>query len=113
VTAEPGPLRTEQLPDRVVVTLDRPAVRNAIDQATVDALHEVCASLEADPRPMLLTGSGGVFAAGADIGQLRQRRRDDALAAINRTVFDRIARLPLPTACTSSTRSRPRPWWRS
>jgi enoyl-CoA hydratase/carnithine racemase len=97
VTAEPGPLRIEQLTDRVVVTLDRPAVRNAIDQSTVDALHEVCALLEADPRPMLLTGSGGVFAAGADIAQLRQRRRDDALAAINRTVFDRIARLPMPT----------------
>jgi enoyl-CoA hydratase len=97
VTAEPPPLRTDVLADRVVVTLDRPAVRNVIDQATVDALHEVCASLEADPRPMLLTGSGGVFAAGADIRQLRERRRDQALAGINRRVFDRIAHLPLPT----------------
>ena len=36
----------ERLPDRVVVTLDRPEVRNAIDQATIDELHAVCAELE-------------------------------------------------------------------
>jgi enoyl-CoA hydratase/carnithine racemase len=97
MTDSPAPLFITQRDDRVIVTLNRPAVRNAIDQATVDALHEACALLEANPRPLLLTGGGEVFAAGADIGQLRDRGRDDALAAINRTVFDRIARLPMPT----------------
>jgi enoyl-CoA hydratase len=96
VTAGPGPLIVQDRDDRVIVTLNRPAVRNAIDLATVEALHEVCALLEASPRPLLLTGGGEVFAAGADIRQLRDRRRDDALAAINRTVFDRVARLPMP-----------------
>ena len=97
MTASPAPLLIDQQADRVVVTLNKPAVRNAIDLATVDALHEVCALLEADPRPLLLTGAGDVFAAGADIGQLRDRRRAEALAAINRRVFDRVARLPMPT----------------
>jgi enoyl-CoA hydratase/carnithine racemase len=96
VTAGPGPLLVQERDDRVIVTLNRPAVRNAIDLATVDALHQVCALLEATPRPLLLTGSDGVFAAGADIRQLRDRRREEALAAINRRVFDRIARLPMP-----------------
>jgi len=46
----------------------------------------------ADPE----TGAKAIFASGADIAQLRQRRRDDALAGINSTVFDRIAKLPMP-----------------
>jgi enoyl-CoA hydratase/carnithine racemase len=97
MTTGAGPLLIEERDDRVVVVLNRPRVRNAIDLATVDALHEVCALLEAAPRPLLLTGSGDVFAAGADVAQLRDRRRAEALAGINRQVFDRVARLPLPT----------------
>ncbi|MFG5092468.1 enoyl-CoA hydratase/isomerase family protein, partial [Campylobacter lari] len=38
----------------------------------------------------------GIFASGADIGQLRERRRDDALRGVNSQVFDRIHRLPMP-----------------
>lgn len=90
-------LRVEESDDRVVVTLDRPDVRNAIDATMVGELHAVCAALEAQPRVLLLHGAGGVFAAGADIRQLRDRRRDDALAGINSGVFERVARLPLPT----------------
>ncbi|WP_067666746.1 enoyl-CoA hydratase/isomerase family protein [Nocardia miyunensis] len=83
--------------DRLTVTLDRPAQRNAIDRAMIDELHQVCEQLERDPKLLLLTGRGDHFAGGADIGELRDRHRDDALAGINRTLFDRIARLPLPT----------------
>jgi len=91
-------VRVEELGDRVVVTLDRPAKRNAIDAELVEELHEVCAGLEKDPKLMLLTGgTDGVFAAGADIAQLRDRGRLDALAAINMGLFERIRRLPMPT----------------
>lgn len=89
-------LRVEELEDRVVVHLDRPEVRNAIDQQMVDELHTVCEALEVSPRVLLLIGEGGVFAAGADIAQLRERRRDDALRGINSGIFDRIRRLPMP-----------------
>ncbi len=90
--------------DRLHARLHRPAVRNAIDQAMVDELHRVCAHLEAHPKVLILSGtpadpeSGakGIFASGADIAQLRERRRDDALAGINSGVFDRIAKLPMP-----------------
>lgn len=82
--------------DRVVVTLDRPDVRNAIDQDMIDALHAVCAELERRPRVLILTGAGGVFAAGADIRQLRERSGDDARRGINAMAFDRIRRLPMP-----------------
>ena len=90
-------LLIDEREDRLVVLLNRPEVRNAIDQHTVDALHAACALLEERPRVALLIGSGGTFAAGADIGQLRERRRDDALRGINSGVFDRVRRLPMPT----------------
>lgn len=89
-------LHIEERDDRVVATLDRPEKRNAIDQATVDALHELCAMLEEAPRTLILAGSGGVFAAGADIAQLRDRTADDARRGINATVFIRIHDLPMP-----------------
>lgn len=89
-------LSVEEQGDRVVVLLNRPEVRNAIDQQMVDELHIVCAALEQNPRILIIAGVDGVFASGADIGQLRERRRDDALQGINSTVFARIAKLPLP-----------------
>ncbi|WP_159800742.1 enoyl-CoA hydratase/isomerase family protein [Arthrobacter zhaoguopingii] len=89
-------LMVEEGPDRLLVRLNRPAVRNAIDRRMVEELHQLCSGLEAHPRVLILTGTGGVFASGADIGELRERRRDDALAGINSTLFTRIARLPMP-----------------
>lgn len=92
----PEPLLVERRDDRVVATLNRPDKRNAIDQATIDALHALCAELEADPRILILTGADGVFASGADIAQLRERRAADALAGINANAFVRINELPMP-----------------
>lgn len=89
-------LQIEEQRDRVIATLDRPEKRNAIDQETVDALHEMCAMLEQTPRTLILSGTGGVFAAGADIAQLRDRTADDARRGINATVFIRINELPMP-----------------
>ncbi|MEE9095921.1 enoyl-CoA hydratase/isomerase family protein [Pseudarthrobacter phenanthrenivorans] len=97
-------LQVEEREDRLAVRLHRPEVRNAIDQAMVDELHLVSAYLERTPKILILsgtsgnpdTGAKGIFASGADIAQLRERRRDDALAGINSGIFDRIAKLPMP-----------------
>jgi enoyl-CoA hydratase len=90
-------IAVQELEDRVVVMLRRPDARNAINAAMVRELHAVCSALEEHPRLLLLTGSDGVFAAGADIAELRERGREQALQGINSRLFDRIARLPLPT----------------
>ncbi|MHA7289756.1 enoyl-CoA hydratase/isomerase family protein [Arthrobacter sp. MDT3-24] len=95
-TVEFGTLLVEERDDRVVVLLNRPEVRNAIDQQMVDELHVVCAALEQNPKVLIISGVDGVFASGADIAQLRERRRDDALQGINSTIFVRIAKLPMP-----------------
>lgn len=92
-----GPLVVERRDDRLVVRLNRPHVRNAIDAATSAALHDVCAELERDPAVLVVTGTDGVFAAGADIAELRGRGRTEALQGVNSRLFDRIARLPMPT----------------
>ena len=102
-------LKVSESADRLWVRLHRPEVRNAIDQQMVDELHAVCSYLERDPKILILAGtpgqaptedkpkgSKGIFASGADIAQLRERRRDDALAGINSSIFDRIAKLPMP-----------------
>lgn len=89
-------LLVEEQTDRVVLRLNRPEARNAIDLSLVNALHDACAELEQNPRVALIVGSGGNFAAGADIRQLRDRTHSDALAGINSRIFDRIRRLPLP-----------------
>jgi enoyl-CoA hydratase len=89
-------LRVESLEDRVVATLDRPKTRNAIDRELVDQLHALCEELEAQPRTLILTGAGGVFASGADIAQLRERRAADALEGINTYAFKRVSELPMP-----------------
>jgi methylglutaconyl-CoA hydratase len=57
----------------VTLTLDRPGAKNALSGALVTRLTEVLAALATDAgvRAVLLTGSGGVFCAGADIGEMR------------------------------------------
>jgi enoyl-CoA hydratase len=90
-------LLVDDLADRMVVTLNRPEARNAVDFEMGQELHDVCRRLEQKPKPMLLCGGDGFFAAGADIGQLLLRGRDEALAGINSSLFQRVRRLPMPT----------------
>ncbi|WP_030015527.1 enoyl-CoA hydratase/isomerase family protein [Curtobacterium sp. S6] len=93
-------ITTQERPDRLHVRLDRPEVRNAIDATMIEELHRVCDHLEAEPKILILSGTEaggkGIFASGADISQLRERRRDDALRGINSRLFDRLAHLPMP-----------------
>ncbi|MFD5224795.1 enoyl-CoA hydratase/isomerase family protein [Microbacterium sp. NPDC058342] len=92
----PDALLIERRDDRVVATLNRPAVRNAIDQGMIDELHALCEELESEPRILILIGADGVFASGADIGQLRDRTAEDARRGINSTAFRRVRALPMP-----------------
>jgi enoyl-CoA hydratase len=55
-----------------IVTIDRPAVRNAVDGATAAALADSFRRFDADPQQSvaILTGAGGTFCAGADLKAL-------------------------------------------
>lgn len=86
------------------VTLNRPDVHNAFDDATIAALTDTFSSLAVDDtaRVVVLTGAGKSFSAGADLNWMR------AMAAYsteeNRADAERLANmlyaldtLPLPT----------------
>lgn len=84
--------------DRVEVTIHRPAARNAIDREVREALATVVGELETAPRFLIVTGgTEGAFVAGADVAELRTRSREETLGGPVALLFDRIARLPLPT----------------
>jgi methylglutaconyl-CoA hydratase len=56
------------------VTINRPQVRNAIDDTVIRSLTEAFKTLHADDgaRLVVLTGSGSAFCAGADLGWMRR-----------------------------------------
>jgi enoyl-CoA hydratase len=60
---------TERAGGVLVVTLNRPEVRNALDPALMDGLSAVLRAADADPgvRVIVLTGAGPVFCAGLDL----------------------------------------------
>src|ERR1700744_1910168 len=65
-----GEVRYERVGAAVVLTIDRPERRNAVDAATARALREGLERFEADDgaRVLILTGAGGeAFCAGADL----------------------------------------------
>jgi enoyl-CoA hydratase len=63
-------LRYERTGAAAVLTIDRPARRNAIDAAAAEAFRQALVDFEADEgaRVLILTGTGGeAFCAGADL----------------------------------------------
>src|ERR1035438_7857198 len=62
----------------LIVTINRPEVRNAVDGATARALAETFRGFDADSsmRVAVLTGAGGTFCAGADLKALAAGREN-------------------------------------
>ena len=62
-------VRYERTGPVVVVTIDRPERRNAIDRETAEGLYRAWRDFDADPeaRVGILTGAAGAFCAGADL----------------------------------------------
>jgi methylglutaconyl-CoA hydratase len=87
----------------LVITLNRPDKRNAMDTPMVDALLTQLerADLEADVRVVALRGAGKDFCAGADLAELlasvdNTPEQNAAGAAHLGEVFIRMRRLPKP-----------------
>lgn len=62
-------VRLDRQPPLLIVSIDRPAARNAVDGPTAAALAQAFRDFEADPdlAVAILTGEGGHFCAGADL----------------------------------------------
>lgn len=65
-----------------IVTIARPAVRNAVDRPTADALASAFREFESDDAALVgvLTGAGGTFCAGADLKGVSSGRGNRVLA---------------------------------
>lgn len=70
------PVRTDVDGPVLVVTIDRPEVRNAVDRIAADLLIEAFESFDADDAlsVAVLTGGGGTFCAGADLHGVAEGR---------------------------------------
>lgn len=87
----------------VVVTLNRPERRNALDPPLVQALLQTASGLRADRtvRCVVITGAGKAFCSGADLGALKSEitsgpmARRDQLSELYRVFLDFRA-LPMP-----------------
>lgn len=81
-----------------VITLNRPAVLNALNQATMDELVRALEELERDPeiRCVVLTGAGRAFAAGADIKEMAGATAPEMLAGYRFQQWERIRKITLP-----------------
>jgi enoyl-CoA hydratase len=81
------------------IQINRPQVRNAVNRRMVEELTAAIRELASDAAVggLILHGAGGkAFVAGADISELLVRNVDDALGAINATVFQLVEDFPWP-----------------
>ena len=84
-------VRIERDGSVLVVTIDRPEVRNAVDVPTAEALLHAFEAYDRDDTlsVAVLTGAGGTFCAGADLkaiaGGERRRLSEDAPAPLGPT----------------------------
>jgi len=72
-------LRLERDGATAIVTMDRPAARNAWSLEMLARMWDAWQEIDADPdvRVAILTGAGGTFCAGADLKMMHQDRSDD------------------------------------
>jgi enoyl-CoA hydratase/carnithine racemase len=110
VTAEAPVLRVERAGERgdvALLTLDRPHVLNAIDDALLDALHGALDELDREAvtaiRAVVLTGAGGrAFSTGMDLKE-RAGFDDERLRAQRARIVSLIARVhELPVATVAA-----------
>ena len=91
-------MRTERRGPALLVGLDRAAKHNALDEAMVAELHEVLDAARQEPCVVVVHSvTPGMFAAGADIAELVERRAADARRGINSGLFERLETHPWPT----------------
>lgn len=84
-----------------VLTINRPAALNALNDQVIRELDEALDSIDLDTvRCLVVTGEGQkAFVAGADIGQMRGLTKKEGVAfgKLGNDVFRKLETLPIPT----------------
>jgi len=95
--AETGIRVTRPVDGVDLVTLHRPEVRNALDNALLQAIADhLDAAVNAGVRVVVITGGPQVFAAGADLKEMAALDAMGLLADVRPGLWQRIANCPIP-----------------
>jgi enoyl-CoA hydratase len=94
-----GVTRVDRRDGVLLIGLDRPDKRNALDEAMAEEIDAVLREARrGDPAVLILhSTTPGMFVSGADIAELVERDADAALRAINAGFFERIEGYRWPT----------------
>lgn len=81
-----------------VLTIDDPSTRNALSAPTLTALTEQLAAVDEDEQihASVITGAGKVFAAGANLRELRETSPTDYLTGPRRAAWERLGGIDKP-----------------
>ncbi|MDR1237871.1 MAG: enoyl-CoA hydratase/isomerase family protein, partial [Propionibacteriaceae bacterium] len=82
------------------VTINRPEALNALNHSVLRELDAALAQVEeSDARVLVLTGTGRAFVAGADIAEMKDLDREQAVAfsKLGNDVFRRLETLAIPS----------------
>jgi enoyl-CoA hydratase/carnithine racemase len=93
-----SPLRLERDGPVLIIGVDRPEKRNALNDGVIAALDEIFSTLPADARAVLIHATGPNFSAGLDLSELAER---DAYEGVLHSrswhkCFEKIEFGPLP-----------------
>jgi len=91
-------IQVTRQPNYVVIALNRPEKRNALNQPILEELDKALASVEDDKsvRALLLRGNGSSFCSGIDLKELHATAEAHNPTALERA-FERLERFPVPT----------------
>jgi enoyl-CoA hydratase/carnithine racemase len=94
----PRPLRIDRQGPVLLLTIDRPQARNALNPDVLTGIADALADAErsGDIRVAVLAGAGPDFSAGADIDIIAGHSPASYLASPTRRAFDAIGRCELP-----------------
>jgi enoyl-CoA hydratase len=92
-------IREERRGSSLVVTVDRPQAKNALDGACLDTLTRLFRQLPTEVRAVVVTGGSGTFVSGGDLKELRHvadRETTLSLADRGRAMCDAIEEAKVP-----------------
>ena len=96
--AAKSPLKVERDGPVLILGIDRPEKRNALNDETIAALDEIFSRLPSDARAVLIHATGPNFSAGLDLSEIAERDAHQGVLHSRswHACFDKIESGPLP-----------------
>lgn len=92
-------LHCEQIDDAFIVRFTRPEIRNPLSRAVVERLIEIVDSIDVRITTVIFTGTGDVFASGANLNEIAELSANDApeFARLGQSLMNKITDLAQTT----------------